>query len=568
MRKKGTFTTIVTAVFSIFTAHHIYDSFYDSSYDSSSVYSRLDPAAHDIRILSLEPGRGWSPISTSLHPVKFIDRPRYAALSYAWGTQEADNKLWIGHRTVSVGHNLFHALKSMRSSESSVSLWVDAVCIDQMSPAEKNFQVPIMAFIYRRANEVIIWLGVHRLPLTFAEMDLGHLSAELDEARTLEPDKYRSLWLELEPWLYRLIYEEYWKRLWIVQEICLAANLYVHFGTGRISWDTFVNLVMLYKHLHTTDHRADIILNLAATRSDMYQGGEAYSLSSLLNTYKNAFCQDPRDKIYGFLGMASDHVDQTIPVDYRKSLPEVYGDVVRFFNSSTIDSERKRIEMLYVVSMVRQLLTRGAKLVSFTPKRQRGMAWTEKLGKAIDSINKYEVLEDHDFVESVPLWVSIVSELMLQPAFQDLAIDASFEGFKRVISHGSLWPETRYTMSYLPSLPEEEGFWAPNIGAKPLNLQEIVVRASIAGRVERLGPLASDLLSSFVELKKWNAHVMQHFQGSMNLNHARAQNERLISILSQSPSAKYEHIRSYDTVELSSQPRVKSCKEQALGTFT
>jgi len=271
----------VIAVLGFFTAQQIYER--------TSVYSRLD---HDIRILNLEPRGGWSSIKASLQPVKFLDRPHYTALSYAWGTKEADHKLWIGQGTVSLRDNLFHALDSMTVSDTPLSLWVDAVCIDQDNSQEKNLQVPMMAFIYRRVKEVIVWLGVHKLPSTFAKVDLDHLSAELSQARILEPDKFNSLWEILEPWLYRLIYEEYWKRLWIIQEICLATQLYVHFSTGRVSWETFVNLVMLYKNLHITDHRADIIINLAATRLDMYRGGEAYSLSALLTTYKNAFCQD------------------------------------------------------------------------------------------------------------------------------------------------------------------------------------------------------------------------------------------------------------------------------------
>jgi len=53
----------------------------------------------------------------------------------------------------------------------------------------------------------------------------------------------------------------------------------------------------------------------------MYKGGEAYSLSSLLNAYKNAFCSDPRDKIYGSLSMATDHVGTIIPVDLQEIPP-------------------------------------------------------------------------------------------------------------------------------------------------------------------------------------------------------------------------------------------------------
>jgi hypothetical protein len=38
-------------------------------------------------------------------------------------------------------------------------LWVDAICIDQGSAAEKSTQVPLMDKIYAAASRVIIWLG-------------------------------------------------------------------------------------------------------------------------------------------------------------------------------------------------------------------------------------------------------------------------------------------------------------------------------------------------------------------------------------------------------------------------
>lgn len=201
---------------------------------------------------------------------------------------------------------------------------------------------------------------------------------------------------------------------------------------------------------------------------------------------------------------------------------------------------------------------RDAEPVSFTPKRQISMAWTEAMHKTVSEPSKNpEIPKEHDY-SGVPFWGKFLIALVTEPLIWGLAIDAGVEGVKRVFSHGSLWPETRYTMSYLPLLPEEEGFWAPKISAKPFNLKEIIVRASIAGKVERIGPLTSDLLSSFAVMKKWSAHVVQHFQGSRSLKHARAQNERLISILSHSPSVKYEHVRSYDPVEVSSPPRMNS----------
>ncbi|KAK4098470.1 hypothetical protein N658DRAFT_476979 [Parathielavia hyrcaniae] len=38
-------------------------------------------------------------------------------------------------------------------------LWIDAICIDQGSPAEKAAQIPLMGEVYSRAGRVLAWLG-------------------------------------------------------------------------------------------------------------------------------------------------------------------------------------------------------------------------------------------------------------------------------------------------------------------------------------------------------------------------------------------------------------------------
>ena len=41
-------------------------------------------------------------------------------------------------------------------------LWVDAVCIYQKDDAEKTSQVQDMGSIFKKAREVVVWLGLER----------------------------------------------------------------------------------------------------------------------------------------------------------------------------------------------------------------------------------------------------------------------------------------------------------------------------------------------------------------------------------------------------------------------
>jgi hypothetical protein len=39
-----------------------------------------------------------------------------------------------------------------------MTLWIDAICIDQGDPEEKNLQLNIMVDIYAKAKETLIWM--------------------------------------------------------------------------------------------------------------------------------------------------------------------------------------------------------------------------------------------------------------------------------------------------------------------------------------------------------------------------------------------------------------------------
>lgn len=51
------------------------------------------------------------------------------------------------------------ALKYLRHPDQGRTFWIDAICIDQDDPSERNHQVQMMSRIYTRAKEVCIWLG-------------------------------------------------------------------------------------------------------------------------------------------------------------------------------------------------------------------------------------------------------------------------------------------------------------------------------------------------------------------------------------------------------------------------
>jgi hypothetical protein len=60
----------------------------------------------------------------------------------------------------------------------------------------------------------------------------------------------------------------------------------------------------------------------------------SHRLQGLLEDCERSVCWDPRDKVYGLLGLASNLGDEIIKIDYSRSLFEVYGDTIKFVYST------------------------------------------------------------------------------------------------------------------------------------------------------------------------------------------------------------------------------------------
>jgi hypothetical protein len=115
-----------------------------------------------IRLLQLMPAAAGERLQCRLVVASLDERPKYEALSYEWGrhSQGAQNiHITCEGRSISITRNLAAALRVLRNESHPRTLWVDAICINQQSVAEKNCQVPLMKEIFELASQVIVWLG-------------------------------------------------------------------------------------------------------------------------------------------------------------------------------------------------------------------------------------------------------------------------------------------------------------------------------------------------------------------------------------------------------------------------
>ena len=189
------------------------------------------------------------------------DRVNYDALSWCWGTSPPQYALMVRKGEVTyklkIKRELALALKYLRYRHKTRILWVDAVCINQDNPSERNHQVQMMSRIYTRARMVCIWLGEHTEESKTAIKFIQKEVMELRNIETLCTEKrYAHKWQALQ----MLMQTEWFSRRWVVQEIALAKQAVVCCGADMIPWKDFAIAVELFVEVETATHRLSEIM--------------------------------------------------------------------------------------------------------------------------------------------------------------------------------------------------------------------------------------------------------------------------------------------------------------------
>ena len=212
-----------------------------------------------------------------------------------------------------------------------------------------------MSEIYSHAEEVLIWLGKEwgnsDLALgsmrKISELALG-TTVTLKE-RTLITDYkgHRAAWAAIG----KLCRRDYWRRMWIIQEVQLARKLFIHCGGRSASWNALkdtldlANRCLECKDLAKEKVLLDVANSLAARLETQRLKRESHgsTLKELLHDCRESLCTDQRDMIYALVGLASDCQCGELAVDYSKSLDQIYKDVLKLYSPG--DSETGRVRM-------------------------------------------------------------------------------------------------------------------------------------------------------------------------------------------------------------------------------
>ncbi|KAH8682947.1 heterokaryon incompatibility protein-domain-containing protein [Tricladium varicosporioides] len=299
----------------------------------TSIYDKL-PKRH-IRLLILQPGEAGSALHGRLELACIDNDPVYEALSYTWGAPEATSVLHCQGLSIPLTANLYDALSRLRLLDEVRILWVDQICIDQNDLAERSEQVSLMGEIYRGAEVVNIWLGEEKedteLVIGFLPKLLSCFKTSEEGDRTTDelPDVIGTLGiltLRSDSWeAFRNIFQRpYFRRMWIVQEVVLGSKCRVYCGSYAMEWNDMARAALCFK-TDTTDHFEALgVVQIIRGLKKRIAYGEDRSLLYLLSQTYDLQCANPRDKVYGLLGLTSDTHKGEITPDYNQTCQQIY----------------------------------------------------------------------------------------------------------------------------------------------------------------------------------------------------------------------------------------------------
>jgi hypothetical protein len=243
---------------------------------------------------------------------------------------------------LTIGSNLAAALRQLRSTTSEITIWADAVCINQGDNDEKSCQLPLMARIYSQARAVVSWLGKGGLVDAWAMDVVGPFAREWncwnDHGKKSLTDWERKHGSAM---MLSLARNQYFSRAWIVQEIGMSGTrAVVRLGSRVVSWDDFVKAWAV-----AVTVSAGAAAPVSANRINMIdwaRGADASAvyerptpraeLLTVLWRYRPLDAMDPHDKVFAFLNLAQDDPvirDSHLTPRYDEEVATTYHNVAK-----------------------------------------------------------------------------------------------------------------------------------------------------------------------------------------------------------------------------------------------
>ncbi|KAH8592364.1 heterokaryon incompatibility protein-domain-containing protein [Bisporella sp. PMI_857] len=316
----------------------------------------LIAASSEVRLLRVTYDQDTHAPCYDLEVIAIEDLPstHYKALSYVWGHENTIHdvhEIGINGQPFYIRSNLFDFLTAAASKGESGLFFIDAICINQLNYQERAAQVQEMARVFRNANEVIAWLG---------NPDASHFDNVQTLSQIKNKDCYRWSAAQLKALRY-ISYNRYWTRIWIVQEVLVASSMSLWCGPSTLSIGLFTGIsritalpdaesvevaksvlsgvrspaemVITHRLRHVPRPYKDVLAQgtIIKTRDEMaialrkpttiikpFQSQVGDLVYRLVTKFGTWACSDPRDRLYGLLGLLNEKSKAKIQPDYQK----------------------------------------------------------------------------------------------------------------------------------------------------------------------------------------------------------------------------------------------------------
>ncbi|KAI1142325.1 HET-domain-containing protein [Hypoxylon sp. FL0543] len=342
----------------------------------------------DIRLLRILPGTG--DIECLLHQMPLAEAKDFYALSYVWGDVTEKKTIMLEGRPFQVTQSLYEALHQFREQPVDDGypdeyFWVDAVCINQDDIEERSRQVSRMIDIYN-AGLVVTWLGPVRewtvdsaYKKLLRRVRLSQPQMSMDESIELLFSKCETIYTQWQPLddddnaildeefgdaygaivkaTIEVLSRPWFKRAWTIQEACLDNHPNMYLGRHSVYMYKFLALFeilasevrFLYispgaARLFAFDGIHKLYYSVLYDWDDNPKKSEiAEVLARLLRLTSTKVCSDPKDQLYGILGLLRQFNEGELPEelapDYRLSYEDVYWNYAAFLFQSLGDLE-------------------------------------------------------------------------------------------------------------------------------------------------------------------------------------------------------------------------------------
>ena len=331
---------------------------------TKALFPKLDVDRREVRLLKLERSTDRARPIVCQHVVVPLDsRPHFEAISWCWGERWDAMTISLNAQAYEAPGSVVTLLQALRYPDSDRLLWIDALSIDQRDKAEsrteKSQQIQLMKYIYSLATAVLIWMGdAPKDVATFITTVMNDTQASIAWA-TQQPFEMISQMtgILLLPW---------WHRLWVFPEAVLASQAVCVFGRATIPLSAVLQHYRIVPNHFSTELRssesyqilsqliADVIdrfgtvlsshrgvaaehrrelsfASMGQIKSDSYQNRKKpfTDFTNIISQYRYLQTTDPRDKIWGFLGLATDPVIQALKPDYNLPADLVFRQTTR-----------------------------------------------------------------------------------------------------------------------------------------------------------------------------------------------------------------------------------------------